>query len=857
MAPEPLAIAACVAAARDEDAAALLVRAFHALDDDADLASTLARQVAVMVAVDSSQGGLALHAMGMAECLLGRIAEGCEMLRSATDTLHRHGPLLAECQAWRDYGSVLTHLSSDPVQGVEAMQRALALAEALGDSIEQGIVMSRVGPVLGRIGRFDEALATLRRAIELLAHAPDRSSYAGALDNLAYLHLQQDDYAQALPLLQAELPLRDPQHERLRHVNCQANLSVALAGLGQGPAALALLAAIGPRLDANVDQYQWADYRFTAGRVLLLLGQVAEARRHLLEGLQFAREHRLSQIELEMLGQLSRAEESAGDLGAALAIERKLRKAEREWLDEKAASHAHVLKAGISLTQERAEKRALEVARAELEQRVLQRTADLTEQMRERETAEELARFWADHDWLTRLPNRRQLQATLSTALSQARAEGTQLGVLFLDLDGFKALNDAHGHLAGDRILRLTARRLLRHVPQGAAVTRFGGDEFVVLLPGLGHADEALQVAQALRMAVLAPLQLGRRPVRLSCSIGVAIGPRDARTPEELLRCADRAMLEAKASGRNQVCELDATGHQRLDRRGRLRRELGHAIEEGRLSAAFQPLWDLRGRRMAGVEMLARWHDPELGVVSPAEFIPVAEESGLIGALGLWAVREAVRCAVALRAAGLWHQGSADDGSAGGMRVSVNVSTVQLANPRLVEDLVEAVTEAGGQTQWLELELTESVQLAEDPEYAQRMRSLREAGFHLAIDDFGAGYSSFSYLSRLYFDRLKIDRALVTAAMQASDRSAVTGSIIAMAHRLGLQVVAEGIETPQQLALLAQQGCDVLQGYHIARPMPLTALLRWQPADALACALPGGPGSEAPRAASGQWPTAA
>ncbi len=278
-------------------------------------------------------------------------------------------------------------------------------------------------------------------------------------------------------------------------------------------------------------------------------------------------------------------------------------------------------------------------------------------------------------------------------------------------------------------------------------------------------------------------------------------------------------MLQAKLGGRNQVHQLDADGQHRLKRRGRLRRELGHAIESRLLSAAYQPLWDVRRYCMAGVEWLARWHDAELGWVSPADFIPVAEESGQIRALGDWAVREAVGAALALRAAGRW----ADD-----LRISVNVSMVQLGDPQLVERLTGAVAEAGGQPAWLELELTESVQLAEDPMVQSRMRRLREAGFNLAIDDFGAGYSSFSYLNRDYFDRLKIDRALVQAAIGASDRSAVAGSIILMAHRLGLQVVAEGIETAEQIELLAAQDCDILQGYYIARPMPLQQLLAWR-----------------------------
>jgi diguanylate cyclase (GGDEF)-like protein len=404
-------------------------------------------------------------------------------------------------------------------------------------------------------------------------------------------------------------------------------------------------------------------------------------------------------------------------------------------------------------------------------------------------------------------------------------SEARPLGLLFIDLDGFKAINDAHGHLAGDRLLRATARRLVRVAPAGATVTRFGGDEFVVLLPAMDDADAATTVAQAMRNAVIAPLRLSGRRVSLTCSIGVALGPRDANTADELVRAADRAMLEAKAGGRNQVCLLDVHGQQRLDRRGRLRRELGEALDKDRLNAAFQPLLDLRTGLVAGVELLARWHDPEMGHVSPAEFIPLAEESGLIGALGAWALREGLRAGRALRTDGHLLAGS-------DLRVAVNVSPVQLADAELVHTLMSVVQAEGGDPRWIELELTESVQLAEDEACLDRLRQLRELGFHLTLDDFGAGYSSFSYLSRLYFERLKIDRALVQAALHAPERTAVTASIIAMAHGLGLTVAAEGIETPAQQALLAAQGCDVVQGYHIARPMPLADLLVWRPARA-------------------------
>jgi diguanylate cyclase (GGDEF)-like protein len=569
---------------------------------------------------------------------------------------------------------------------------------------------------------------------------------------------------------------------------------------------------------------------FTA--LALLLNDAPKAREVLLRARDAAVQHALHSTEIDVLTQLSAAEERCGDNGTALACERALRRAERRWLDEQIASRVRTMQAGIELAEKRAENQALQRSRAELKQRVAERTAELSAQMQAVEAAREQARHASDHDWLTGLPNRRALQELLADALTKAQAEGSVLGVLFVDLDGFKSLNDAHGHLVGDRLLRLAAERLRRHAPPGACVTRFGGDEFVVLLPALAEAAAAMAAAQQLREAILQPLKLGDRLSSLSCSIGISIGPQTGQTPDELLRQADRAMLEAKAAGRNRVCELDASERARLDRRGRLRRELGHAIASGQLSAAFQPLWDVQHQRLCGVELLARWQDPDLGWVSPVEFIPLAEESGLIGDLGLWAVRAAVHAARALRAsAGAFAHATKAGGAA--PRIAVNLSTLQLSSPGLVDALVQAVTAAGGRCDWLELELTESVQLAEDAAVQGRLQQLRHAGFGLALDDFGAGYSSFSYLGRAWFDSLKIDRSLVSAALPASDRLAVTGSIVVMAHRLGMRVVAEGVETAEQLTLLAQQGCDVAQGWHVARPMPLSDLLTWRPASLL------------------------
>ena len=804
---------------------ALLAQAFDRDGNDSQAAADMARELLRRpdVPADSSWAGQAWHVVGMAEFTHGRLVQGTEAMRLSTELLLRHGPPLAACRAFRDFGSALTHVSGDLPGGVQALQQALLLAQTLTDADvhEQGLVLTRLGAALGRMGRHEESRSALRSAVELLTGTPHHRSLSSALDNLGYLHLEQQQYGQALPPLLQCVELLDPVQHRLSHVNAECNLAIALAGVGRGSQALAMVQSTQSRLDPAVDGYQWADQRLSLRpRALDVRPARSRPALALVDGLRYARERGLTSAAIDLLRLLPEADEGCGDLAAALAHQRELRQAERDWFDQESATKARQLEASIELAERRAENQALARARDELELRVAERTEALRQQVQERESAEALARFWADHDWLTRLPNRRLLQTKLREGLNRAQREQGLVGVLFIDMDGFKSVNDSHGHLSGDRLLRLTARRLLRHCPSGAAVTRYGGDEFVVVLPALAEEPDLTALAHRLCQAVMQPLRLNGRRVSLSCSIGLAVGPRDAHTPDELVRCADRAMLVAKASGRNQVCQLDASGQERLDRRGRLRRELGHAVAHDGLSAVFQPVWNLQHQRLAGVELLARWNDPTLGPVSPAEFIPLAEESGLIGLLGLWAVRQGAQAAAALRRAPPqdWH----DD-----VRVAVNLSTLQLSDPDLVATLSRVVREAGADPSWLEFELTESLQLAEDPSVRDWLAALRNAGFHLSLDDFGAGYSSFAYLGQHCFDRLKIDRALVHAAARMAERSPVTGSIVAMAHGLGLKVVAEGIETPEQMALLQAQGCDAVQGWHIARPMPLADLLRW------------------------------
>lgn len=801
---------------------ALVAEAFAKGFSDPTRARTLAREAAVLAeaAGDRPLLAQAWHALGLADCVVGRVAEGAAHLQEAAASLRQTGPALAECRALRDLGGVLTHLTGDLPGALDVLERAGRLAAELQDRHEHGMVQSRLGPLFGRLGRLDDAEQALVASVEALADGPSVQDWGTALDNLGYLYIQRGEYTRALGHLHRAAALASQHGDRTRRINAQANVAIAQAGCGQLAQALQLLDELATQLDPTQDGYQWADYLLTCGRVRLMGGDATGARRSLSEGLDFARAQGLLAAEVDLLEQLSIAEERCQDLAASLQHQRELRAAERRWLDDQAASRVRVLQSGMELSEQRAVNRALEEHRAQLEQRVAERTEALHRQVHERQVAEERARYWAEHDWLTRLPNRHRLQVELAAALAQARRCGHRLGLLFIDLDGFKAINDSHGHEAGDRMLRATARRLLRAAPPGATVTRFGGDEFVVLLPGLATMTQALAAAESIRKAVRVPLKFDGHRMGVSCSVGIACGPDDADSADALIRVADRAMLEAKASGRNQIRTLDALEQQRLERRSRLRRDLGEVLAQGGLEAAFQPISLPVSGQVAGIELLARWFHPELGEVSPLEFVPLAEESGQIAELGAWAVQQALRAVRRLRLV---------PGVAPNLRVSVNLSPRQLSMPGLLSQLNRLILAEQADPSWIEFELTESVQLAQDEATHQRLLDLRNQGFRLALDDFGAGYSSFSYLSRQVFTRLKIDRSLVQTALPDPDSSAVTAAIIAMAHGLGLEVVAEGVETATVRESLGRQGCDLVQGFQIARPMPLQALLDWLP----------------------------
>ena len=397
----------------------------------------------------------------------------------------------------------------------------------------------------------------------------------------------------------------------------------------------------------------------------------------------------------------------------------------------------------------------------------------------------------------------------------RARREENRIAVLFLDLDRFKDINDSLGHAAGDRILRAAAVRLQQTVGEHHTVARLGGDEFTVVLENLGEPDEADRVAREIIMSFEAPLVLDERlEVSISPSIGISLYPDHGQVPTELLKHADTAMYQAKAAGRRTSMRYDDAMDHSIRQRAKVSGALRKVLDRGGLRLVYQPRLSLADSRITGVEALLRWSSDAFGEIPPAEFIPLAEESGLILEIGEWVLREAC---LAIRR---WQQHGL-----GELCMSVNVSVLQLLRGDFPDVVRRVLADSGLAPQVLELELNESVLMANAEQTARKLQAFRELGVSLAIDDFGTGYSSLAYLKRLPITTIKIDKAFVGDLIDDPEDTAITTAVIAMARSLGLLVVAEGVENQKQLQFLARHGCDEVQGFWISPPLDAHACM--------------------------------
>jgi diguanylate cyclase (GGDEF)-like protein/PAS domain S-box-containing protein len=430
---------------------------------------------------------------------------------------------------------------------------------------------------------------------------------------------------------------------------------------------------------------------------------------------------------------------------------------------------------------------------------------DISEQKR----VEEQIRHMAQHDALTGLPNRMLLHDRVGHAIALAQRNRRVLALLFIDLDRFKTVNDSLGHAVGDRLLKTVADRLGRCTRASDTIARIGGDEFVVLLGDLEEPEDARYVAQKVLDALSEPVTINGHELRVTPSVGICAYPHDGDDVETLMRNADTAMYHAKQMGRNNYQFFTQAMNDAAQERLLLENDLRHAVERGEFLVHFQPMLDVKTTAILGLEALVRWRHPTRGLVPPSEFVAAAEETGLIGPIGEWVL---TRACTQVRA---WH-----DAGYPQLHVSVNCSAQQFQRDGFVDAVRRILGETGLPPGCLELEVTESVIIQHSQEVIGRFQALEDMGVRISIDDFGTGYSSLSYLKRIAVHQLKIDQSFVRDIHSDPDDAAIVSAIIAIAHSLGLEVVAEGVETAEQLAFLRSLGCDAAQGYYFSRPLP-------------------------------------
>jgi diguanylate cyclase (GGDEF)-like protein len=435
------------------------------------------------------------------------------------------------------------------------------------------------------------------------------------------------------------------------------------------------------------------------------------------------------------------------------------------------------------------------------------------EDITSRREAEAQIAHMAHHDALTNLPNRTLLRERLEDALAQVH-HGGQIAVLYLDLDHFKSINDTLGHGVGDELLKEVAVRLKGCIGHHDTIARLGGDEFAIVQTGIGSPSDVAALSARIREALTRPYELEDHQVPADVSIGISIAPDDTDDPDQLLKNADMALYRSKADGRGTFRFFEPQMDERVKARRTLELDLRNAIVNGEFELYYQPLLNLEHHQISACETLLRWHHPQRGMVSPGEFIPVAEETGLINQIGEWVLRQAC-----LEAASWPNQ----------IAVAVNLSPIQFKNQNLAQLVVSALAHSGLPAQRLELEITEAVLLQNNDATLATLHRLRELGVRIAMDDFGTGYSSLSYLRSFPFDKIKIDRSFINDIAEKDESGAIVQAVTSLASRLNMATTAEGVETHAQLQIVESLGCTEMQGYLYSRPVPVCELIKLLP----------------------------
>jgi diguanylate cyclase (GGDEF)-like protein len=748
------------------------------------------------------------------------------------------------------YSAMVSTAHARYLEALETQWQALAIRERLEDIAGQGQSLGSLGVIYGNLFDFAASLEHHRRALELRERAGDEHGRALTLNNIGVAYFEMEDPQTALEYhtraLEVARALGNASVETYALINRGADLealgrhsdanrehadamvlarergdieSLAEATCNAGRSALSLgehSAALGLYDEAlqlaRSMNSPVLEYMALAGmgRVYLDQGDLQRAIGELRAALEIARRRGLKRDVFRTHGLLADALEGAGNFAGALAHHRAFYAVEREAQNERAEARAKTLALQFETERVRREA-ALERQRSEDLSRV---NAALVKADTEKSALMEQLEHQARHDALTGLPNRALFADRLERTVRAAARYGRELAVLFVDLDGFKLVNDTLGHHAGDALLIEVSRRLEYAVRESDTVARMGGDEFTIVLSEVLSSADAARVAGRIVHSLEAPMKLPGSDtlVNVTASVGVSVYPRDGLDAETLSKHADLALYRAKEEGKNGVRffapDMNAAAVERLQIESALR----GALERSEFSLHYQPIQAAHGAHT--FEALLRWTHPTLGRIAPDRFIPSAEDSGLIVTLGAWVLNEA------LRQVGAWRAGGASD-----VRVAVNVSPVQLARDDFVTTVADALKRHNLEGDCLELELTERVIVRDLERTSARLTALRDLGVGLSVDDFGAGHSSLAYLMRLPVDTLKIDRSFVAAVDAGETR--VVGAIVALAHALGLGVVAEGVETGTQLETLKALGCERFQGYFLGRPAPASDAQGW------------------------------
>ncbi|VAW98122.1 diguanylate cyclase/phosphodiesterase (GGDEF & EAL domains) with PAS/PAC sensor(s), partial [hydrothermal vent metagenome] len=444
-----------------------------------------------------------------------------------------------------------------------------------------------------------------------------------------------------------------------------------------------------------------------------------------------------------------------------------------------------------------------------LRRQVASRTKELQSEVNEKRLVQRRLNSLAYYDSLTKLPNRVSFLESLNKIISHAQRNNTKIAVLFIDIDRFKTVNDSLGHDAGDRLIIEIAKRLQACLRNEDIISRFGGDEFIALLDDINNLDNIQHVTQRMLNSLNAPINIDEAEIYSSVCIGIALYPDDDAKGKNILKYADAAMYHAKEQGGNNYQFYNEKLTQRVQNRLSLETRMQHALERDEFKLYYQPIFNLKTQQIMGVEALIRWQDPEQGIITPDEFIPIAEETGLIVPIGEWVIEEACKQVHEWRSLGYQK-----------LLLAVNISSRQFDNNKLYTTVTSAIKNSGINSQQLELEITERMFLNISKNVRETLNKLTAEGVNLSIDDFGTGYSSLSYLKKLPINTLKIDRSFITGIPTDKDDIQIASTIVTMAHGLNLDVVAEGIETKEQLDYLKILKCQRGQGYYLSRPQP-------------------------------------